>query len=157
MKTTHTPGPGASPEAFETQCPDCGLEAGACICPDDFKEARMETKHDPRKWTFSNADAIPSLMITQPAAMTVREGLDAVCVVLMPAFEKKAGKLAEARARLIAAAPELLAALEMIELVNHPDADQHNPLVKGAKIGEEIIDRIVTHARAALSAARGQK
>ena len=140
MKTTHTPGPGASPEAFETQCPDCGLEAGACICPDDFKEARMETKHDPRKWTFSNADAIPSLMITQPAAMTVREGLDAVCVVLMPAFEKKAGKLAEARARLIAAAPELLAALEAMVA---EFGDYHIPTKP-----------CVTQARAALARAK---
>ena len=50
---------------------------------------------------------------------------------------------------------DLLALLELIELVNHLDADQHNTLVKGAKIGEEIIDRIVTHARAAIAKVKG--
>ena len=37
---------------------------------------------------------------------------------------------------------DLLAVLELIELVNHPDADQHNTLVKGAKIGEVVLVRL---------------
>ena len=57
----------------------------------------------------------------------------------------------DANARLIAAAPDLYAALAEIELVLHPDADEHNPLCQGTHTWDEVIGRIVERARAALA------
>lgn len=45
----------------------------------------------------------------------------------------------------------LIEAMWMIELIGHPDADPHNPLVIGASSSEEIVDRVIAHARAALA------
>ncbi len=63
-----------------------------------------------------DAENVHSLMLSQPAAFFVKMGaLDTVAVVLMPAFDNPAGKIAEQRAAYIVAAcnayPELVAAL----------------------------------------------
>lgn len=46
---------------------------------------------------------------------------------------------------------ELMEALRQIELIGHPDSDQHSPMVKGTHTSDEIVDRVVAFARAALA------
>jgi hypothetical protein len=146
MTTKHTPGPGASPEPFEAQCPSCGREAGACIC---------------EQWTFSDAAAVSSLLLSQPPAFTVRYGLDAIAIVLMPAFETRAGVLAEKRARLIAAAPETAAERDRLREINAEllaALEQLTRSVIGVNgiPGKRVSDVLLDDARAALAKAKGE-
>ena len=71
-------------------------------------------KHTEGPWTMTDS-ALPASDLAQPFAFDVRtRSGELVAAVVMPAVANPAGRLAEANARLITAAPDLLAACEAL-------------------------------------------
>ena len=103
-----------------------------------------DARHTPGPWKAGEAAYNP------PGWLWVQNGPGAL---LADVHQNKniALDARNANARLIAAAPDLYAALAEIELVLHPDADEHNPLCQGTHTWDEVIGRIVERARAALA------
>lgn len=104
-------------------------------------EISMETKHTPGPWSFDDIMSQGSMVYRR--IRTGRE--EAIGAVSAYKLTKGRDAEAEANARLIAAAPDLLAAARRVANLN-PDAGE---------IGAGMLRTIVAEARAAIAKAEG--
>jgi hypothetical protein len=85
------------------------------MCKDVYRGAEMETKHTPGPWFQSHRKTAPDSYNTQ----VYTQNGEAICTLAWypkPEVNGVVGTYREANARLIAAAPELLAALKACHL-----------------------------------------